>query len=291
MGQSLKVESRALAAGANCSTPLTGVGELCRADSLSASVSFLNPEAGLTRAGYLAAVRVIRRWLDGTRLLDGWTRHAVDNPGAFLAHLRTLLAVHNAPDLVRLDLPWWTYRAIAIVERFLDANPEARVFEYGSGASTLWLAKRARSVDSVEHEPEWATQVETLLDEARELASRPRIHLPVVPRRAEPQIPSSSPRSAGLDFVAYVDAINRVGGPFALILIDGRAREASLRAALGSVTENGLILLDDAQRKRYQGVLEETAAHGWHSLRTRGLAPCQPLPRETVILSREPIRG
>src|SRR3546814_12921991 len=57
--------------------------------------------------------------------------------------------------MVRLDLPWWTLRAKRLVEHHLAARPEARVFEYGAGASTVFLARRARQVVSVEHDPLW----------------------------------------------------------------------------------------------------------------------------------------
>src|SRR5437762_2857857 len=54
-------------------------------------------------------------------------------------------------------LPWLTYPAI----EFLAARvrPEMRVFEYGSGQSTLWWAARVRQVISCEHDPAWAERL------------------------------------------------------------------------------------------------------------------------------------
>src|SRR5215210_3205314 len=65
----------------------------------------------------------------------------------------SLTKVHNSLALAALDVPWWTYDAIAAVTSwFADRRGSStRVFEYGSGASTLWLARRASEVHSIEH--------------------------------------------------------------------------------------------------------------------------------------------
>ena len=75
-------------------------------------------------------------------------------------HLRSLLDVHDPDALLRADLPWWTYRATDVVDAFLlGRGGRARAFEYGSGASTVWLARRCAEVASVEHVPGWADAV------------------------------------------------------------------------------------------------------------------------------------
>ena len=53
----------------------------------------------------------------------------------------SLTKVHDFKAIAELGVPWWTYRAIDVVDAWLSARPHPiRVFEYGSGASTLWLA-------------------------------------------------------------------------------------------------------------------------------------------------------
>ena len=61
--------------------------------------------------------------------------------------------------MVALDLLWWTFSAIGEMDDFLRSRGNARVFEYGSGASTIWRARRALSVVSVEHERDWHSVV------------------------------------------------------------------------------------------------------------------------------------
>lgn len=247
------------------------------------------PDDGRLRTAYLGAATRARRALDGTAVLRSWDAAAARRPRSATAHLRTLLAVHNVDDLVAMDLPWWTYRATDLVDGFLAGRGhEARVFEYGSGASTVWLARRCSSLDSVEHDATWAVRVRELLRTTSDLRCRPTLHTPPVTTSPSPRVPSGAPSTEGLDFHDYVHVVDEVGGLFDLVLVDGRARGPALLASLDVVAPDGMVLLDDAQRPRYGDAVEQAERRGWHSLRTRGATPCQPLPRETVLLSRLP---
>jgi predicted O-methyltransferase YrrM len=248
----------------------------------------LDTESGPLRKAYLDVMRTVRNALDGTGALRAWDRAATERPRSVIAHLRTLLAVHNAEDLVALDLPWWTYEAIDLVDGHLAAHgSRARVFEFGSGASTVWLARRSAEVHAVEHHPQWAERVHSLLATAKGVTAEVTMHVPQVPRSADPVLPSGSPSAAALDFEQYVAVIDEVpGDPYDLVLVDGRARQESLRRAVRRVREDGLVLLDDAQRERYREVLCEAERAGWEVRMTRGRTPCQPLPRATAVLRR-----
>ena len=248
----------------------------------------IDTDTGVARLAYLQAVRVARRRLEGTSLLRAWDRQAAAHPRSSLAHFRTLLAVHNASDLVAMDLPWWTYEAIDTVDKFLaNRGGQARVFEYGSGASTVWLARRSGSIDAVEHDAQWVGLVRELLGAATGVQAEVRLHTPAVVASGSPRVTSRAPSGQGLDFHDYVHTIDDVGGrPFDLVLVDGRAREASLMRALDRVADDGLVLLDDAQRDRYRPSLTAAEALGWSVTVTRGRTPCQPLPRETALLRR-----
>ncbi|MSU47040.1 MAG: hypothetical protein EXS42_07955 [Lacunisphaera sp.] len=52
-----------------------------------------------------------------------------------------------------IELPWWSYGAIHYLQRYL--RPTHHVFEYGSGGSSFFVARRAASVLAVENDPEW----------------------------------------------------------------------------------------------------------------------------------------
>lgn len=197
-----------------------------------------------------------------------------------MRHLRTLFAIHDVADLAELDLAWWSYPAIRRVHTFLAARPAARVFEFGAGASTLWLARRAGEVHSVEHDAGFASHVEQLLD------GRPEVTVHTV----EP-VPASTPDAVRsgrgghehLDFAAYVATIDRVGGPFDLIVVDGRARVAAFDRALPHLATDGLVVFDNIRRARYRPALRR---EGLRYELLRGATPALPYPTTTGLIRR-----
>lgn len=211
-------------------------------------------------------------WLD--RRYDPG-RHGV------VQHVRTLFAIHDVDDLVRLDVPWWTYGSIREVGARLEAlGGRARAFEYGSGASTVWLANRCGEVHSVEHDAGFATVMRRVLDDAR-LLDRVQL-LEVHPTQsAAPAVTSGRPGEASLDYRAYADSIERAGGLFDVICVDGRARVACLERAVDHLAPGGVIVFDDSQRPRYAAGLART---GLRTRRIWGWVPSLPYPRQTALL-------
>jgi hypothetical protein len=117
-------------------------------------------------------------------------------------------------------VPWYTYPAIEYLSQ-LD-HGESDLFEFGSGNSTLFWGRRARSVVSVENDPEWHRQVTGRIAE-----------LPVELRLVE-----------NLD--EYAAAIEAFDGPFDVIVVDGRRRFSCARRAVAKLRPGGLIVLDNA---------------------------------------------
>jgi predicted O-methyltransferase YrrM len=193
-----------------------------------------------------------------------------------------LTRVHDVSALAELDLPWWTYRAVDAVESWLAARPHPiRIFEYGSGASTLWLARRGDEVHSVEHDRRFAEFLRPLLAGAADVDLRV-----VEPTPSEhPVVSSQKDGQAGLDFAGYVAAIGDVRGSFDLIVIDGRARADCLRAALPRLSTDGLIVFDNSRRRRYRAAIESC---GLTEIRLRGLTPTLPYPEQTSLLTARP---
>jgi len=208
-------------------------------------------------------------------LLDRWARRSPTG-----RWIRSWFAIYDLEDLRRLDVPWWTLDAADEVARFLEERPEARVFEWGSGASTFWLARRAVSVHSVEHDVAWAASM------ARDLPANASV-TPVPAATTKPggaaAVTSRKPGFAGLDFSEYVGAIDRVDGLFDVIVIDGRAREACLPRAIGRLSPDGLIVFDNVERSRYRraiAMLGDTVEvdSRW------GRTTCLPYPTRTALV-------
>lgn len=194
--------------------------------------------------------------------------------------LHSLPKVYDSLAMARLDVPWWSYGAIAEVDRWLaERQRPVRVFEYGSGASTIWLAKRADEVHSVEHHRGFGEMM------AAELDRLPHVSLRVVEpvRSARPGIGSAKEGHQGLDFTAYVAAIDAVDGEFDLVVVDGRAREACLSRAVARLAPDGIIVFDNSRRQRYRRAI---AGSGLRERVHRGLTPTLPYPEQTSVLTR-----
>lgn len=126
-------------------------------------------------------------------------------------------------------------------------GPGMDVFEWGSGGSTLWLARRARRVVTVDHSAEWHRKV----SEAAQEHSLPVEALlrPAVPSPGCDHSGGHNWAMPGCDFSAYVAAIS---GLYDFILVDGRARNMCFQAALGHLRPGGYLVLHDAERDRYR---------------------------------------
>jgi predicted O-methyltransferase YrrM len=232
---------------------------------------------GTAKRAYAAAARGLGRALAGLGVLG---RDAPRREQQTRHWLHSLGHIHDTAALVDLDVPWWTYRAIGEIERWLAARPRpARVFEYGAGASTVWLARRCADVVSVEHDPAFAVVMEGLL---ADLPNARVLLRPPAPA-AHPAVPSAKEGYAGLDFTSYVGALDEVEGDFDLVVIDGRAREACLAKALPRLAEDGIVVFDNTRRRRYRRAI---AAAPVVELRLQGLTPTLPYPDQTSVVRK-----
>jgi len=135
-----------------------------------------------------------------------------------------------------VPIPWFTYPAIEFLEPRIE--PGWRVFEWGSGYSTLWWAARVAEVRSVEHDTVWHG----------ELSGR-------LPHNAQVELVRDTTRYAG--------AIAAAGGPFDVVVIDGEDRNACAALALDHVKPDGLIVFDNSDRKGFGAGVERIGQAGW----------------------------
>lgn len=225
---------------------------------------------------YVHGMRVIRRAPGASRVLN----KLAQSDHRSLRWLRSLFSIYDSPDMVTLDVPWWTYTSIDSVEPFLAARDgQARVFEYGSGASTVWLAKRAAQVISVEHDEAFWQSMQFVFAEHTNVDV---LLVPPIPARgAAGEVRSERAGYEHCDFSAYVSAIERSEGMFDLVIVDGRARNACLAAAVPRLAPGGMIVFDNSNRRRYRQAINSS---GLDVAVCRGFAPALPYPSETTLL-------
>jgi predicted O-methyltransferase YrrM len=192
---------------------------------------------------------------------------------------------------LRDQTPWVTYGAIRF---FLEQlRPDMRVFEYGAGGSTLFLARRVAGGASVEHDPAWAAEVRATL--AAEGLTNWRVDL-IEPERDRPgrdpsdpdAYASSDPLYPDGSFRAYAAAIDRFpDGTFDLVVIDGRARPSCFRHACSKVKTGGWLLLDNAERSTYWQIHAALEKMGWAKQSFAGPTPYTFNFSETCVWRRD----
>ena len=232
----------------------------------------------LGKRGYVSVMRALKGAMGPTGLLEGEPDVSDER---YRHWLQSLFAIYDIDELIRLDVPWWTYDAIVQVEQFLGQRTGARVYEYGSGASTVWLARRAGEVLSVDHDKSW---IEFSAPRLAELGNASVTHVPA-DALALPAERCGSGKSGYREqtFTDYVRSIDAHEGLFDLIVIDGRARAACLRHAADRLADGGMIVFDNSHRRRYRDAIGES---GFGETILRGLVPSLPLPDQTSLLRR-----
>ena len=230
---------------------------------------------------YVASVRGVGAVLNAAGVL-GWLERRQGRRGYHW--MRSLFAIYDLDQFIALDVPWWTYHAIDRVDDFLRARSNASVFEFGSGASTIWLARRAGAVHSVEHDRSWFDLMQS------RIAPYPHIQLSFAPADEVPSADqlfhSRKEGHEGESFEDYVAAITSTGQTYDLIVIDGRARPACLRIAQHCLSQGGMIIFDNTKRKRYATAIADS---GLAAIHLPGLTPSLPYPDKTTLLqSRMP---
>ncbi|GEM_PF-446687 len=178
-------------------------------------------------------------------------------------------------ELTKHSLPWITFPAVSFLRRSL--RPYWRVFEFGSGASTVFFALRCREVYAVEHDIVWAEKVQRSLDSLSIVNCRLR-HIEAEMKQVSLDLAdrlryrSKCERWAGCSFESYVRSIDdHADRSLDLVVVDGRAREACLRHAISKVSPGGMLVLDNSERARYQAAMSEVP-NNWFRLEFPG--PC-----------------
>jgi predicted O-methyltransferase YrrM len=128
----------------------------------------------------------------------------------------------------RPPVPWISYRARNFINRIL--RPDWTVLEFGSGMSTIWLAKRCGTLYSIEHHPKWHHTVQEIL-RARGV---------------------TNVNYALRDEDGYPDLSSFPEGSFDFVLIDGIQRAACAQNVLDKIKPGGWVYLDntDASMRR-----------------------------------------
>jgi len=145
-------------------------------------------------------------------------------------------------------LPWATYPFIDFIDKRLSSN--MNIFEYGSGNSTIYYAKKVKNLITVEHDKEWHDKL---------ICSIP-VNITLLYRQLEYK-------------EKYVNSLIDIEKKYHLIIIDGRYRVDCIKQSIHSLTEDGVIILDDSEREQYKDGYEFLLINNFMVLDFWGISP------------------
>src|SRR5690554_1369486 len=178
-----------------------------------------------------------------------------------LSHIKYFNRWHrdkkSGESTLSLGLPWMTYDAIEFLDKI--CNSGIRVFEWGSGGSTLFFASRCKDVVSVEHDTFWIKSLREKLEDLnlKNVSVKGIEGVPIDNfNKLNPENPddfiSKDKKSSGLSFEKYVNSIDQFETEcFDIVVVDGRARNSCIKRAIPHIKRGGYLIVDNSDRKYY----------------------------------------
>ena len=130
--------------------------------------------------------------------------------------------------------PWLSQQANSILDTLL--KPTDMGFEWGSGRSTTWIAKRIKHLTSIEHGEVWYTNLCSKIKERD-------IHNVTYHFCKLNETEKTSQES---DYVQITKSFNE--GSLDFILVDGRLRDICSNSALDKLHPGGILVIDNINR-------------------------------------------
>ena len=144
-------------------------------------------------------------------------------------------------------IPCYTYPAIEFIENKIDSD--FRIFEYGSGNSSLWWSERVTQVISIESDANWFGYIKE-------------------------NMPSNVELYLIEDDLKYASAINQYEDhSFDVIIVDGSNRNQCAEFAISKVKNQGFIIFDNTDDHRHAPGVEKLQASGFIRIDFYGMIP------------------
>jgi len=167
---------------------------------------------------------------------------------------------------------WFTEDSIIEFERFLNTNTNLKIFEFGMGASTIWLSKfpSVSLLISNEHDKDWFNEVS---EQIFQLGKQPQPHADNMNFVGFRQCGGDIYEDAELIIFGEGKPIKNVNLNFRerpydwhiklyddeyfdCVIVDGRDRVKCLESAKSKIKPNGLLILDNSERTEYASGIE-----------------------------------
>jgi len=153
--------------------------------------------------------------------------------------------------------PWMCFSAVRFLKEIV--RRDMKVFEYGSGGSTLFWISNVREIVSVEHDISWYTIMKKQFDgqdiqNLKYILAEPASDTEFTEKRFEnpDDYISADPVYMGKNFDQYAKSINSYPDHyFDIVVVDGRARPSCIKHGIPKLKKNGWLIVDNSERKYY----------------------------------------
>ncbi len=171
----------------------------------------------------------------------------------------------EAIDGNKEPIPWYTYSFIYFLKTklhsYFQSGGEIKVFEFGSGNSTLWWAGKASCVVSVEDNDHWFSYV-----------SQNKLEN-VIYKFASNQ-------------ESYINALLTEDIQFDVIIIDGSYREDCIKECTSKLKDSGVLIVDNSDLEKLKTPLSSLEHQGFRQLEFYGVGPANGHPWGTSVFYR-----
>lgn len=146
------------------------------------------------------------------------------------------------------EIPWMNYPVVRFLRERL--GKELELFEFGSGNSTTFYARLVKNVTSVEYNESWLQRVK----------ERAPANVKLIYQKEDVD-------------GAYCRSVHLSGRKYDVVIVDGRDRVNCIRQAVDTLSDQGVILLDDSHREKYADGIRHAQEKGFFVLPFEGLKP------------------
>ncbi len=169
----------------------------------------------------------------------------------------------NSVTLNGDPIPWISYSALDFLNKKMQ-SATFDIFEYGSGNSTIWFAKRAKKIISVEHDSAFYNFMKDRIE----------------------KLPNTTYIHKGLED-GYSKEVLNYKNAFDLVVIDGRERVLCAKNSIGTLKKEGIILWDNSEREKYKKGYNFLLENGFKAIDFVGLAPMGFSNTQTTVFYKE----
>lgn len=155
--------------------------------------------------------------------------------------------------------PYMRKKEIFVIRELLRGKKPMRCLEWGAGHSTLYFPHYLPAQATwycIEHEQKWYDTIRKRVN--RRTKATIQLHHAPINELSEDMLAAEKHKSPYEEYAQYPKSLKT---QFDFVLVDGRARTSCLVVALSILAQGAIVVLHDANRKRYHSAFRLLTPH------------------------------